>query len=132
MAAMTLTDGAVAALARQAADLLGPDLQVQVSPAADDDPYRWGGLGSGWTVRIFADAVVEVWIPRDGSPTSALHSLIERLDEVSESSARWGEVVPRCPGHAHPPRIDIDGEDVVLRCPDDGAIVQRIAPVVEP
>jgi hypothetical protein len=79
MAAMTLTDGAVAALARQAADLVEPDVPVQVSPAADDDPYRWGGLGPGWTVRILADPVVEVWIDRNSSPASALATMMERL-----------------------------------------------------
>jgi hypothetical protein len=132
MAAMTLTDGAVAALARQAADLVAPGLRVQVSPAADDDPYRWDGAGPGWTVRIYANSTVEVWVPRQSSPVSALHYLIGRLDEVAEGSARPGAAITQCPGHTHTPRVEVDGDDVVLRCPDNGQIVQRIAPVVEP
>ena len=76
---MSLTDGAVAALAAQAADLVEPGLRVQVSPAPDDDPYRWGGAGPGWTVRIYADPVVEVWIDRNSSEDEALATLVERL-----------------------------------------------------
>jgi hypothetical protein len=79
MAAMTLTDGAVAALAAHAADLVEPGLRVQVSPAPDDDPYRWDGAGPGWTVRIYADPMVEVWIDRHSSAEAALAILTVRL-----------------------------------------------------
>ncbi|MEP7178665.1 MAG: hypothetical protein ABI775_06215 [Pseudonocardiales bacterium] len=45
---MTLSDGDVAALARQVVDLRDPDLDMEITPAAQDDPYRWGT--SAWTV----------------------------------------------------------------------------------
>ena len=64
---MALTDGAVADLARQAADLLGADVPVQIRPPANDDPYRWGG--HGWLVKIGAE--VEVWVPAEASHDEA-------------------------------------------------------------
>lgn len=45
---MTLTDGDVADLAREAVDRKDPDLDISISPAAQDDPYRWGT--EAWTV----------------------------------------------------------------------------------
>ena len=45
---MALSDGDVAALARQVVDLRDPDLDVTIMPAEQDDPYRWGT--SAWTV----------------------------------------------------------------------------------
>jgi hypothetical protein len=68
---MSLTDGAVADLARQVADEVGPDVAVHVRPPTNDDPYRWGG--HGWLVRI--GAVVEVWVPAEASPDEALARL---------------------------------------------------------
>ena len=64
---MSLTDGAVADLARQIADELGRDLPVHVRPSANDDPYRWGG--HGWLVRI--GDVAEAWIPVEAGPDEA-------------------------------------------------------------
>jgi hypothetical protein len=46
---MTLHDGDIADLAREAVDRKDPDLDVQISPAAADDPYRLGI--QAWTVR---------------------------------------------------------------------------------
>jgi hypothetical protein len=71
MTDMALTDGAVADLARQAADLLGPDVAVRIRPPANDDPYRWGG--HGWLVEIGTD--VEVWISAEASQEEALDRL---------------------------------------------------------
>jgi hypothetical protein len=71
MSRMALTDGAVADLARQAADLVGDDVAVRIRPPANDDPYRWGG--HGWLVEIGAE--VEVWIPAEASPDEALAKL---------------------------------------------------------
>lgn len=45
---MTLHDGDVAELAREAVDRKDPALEVRIRPAAADDPYRWGV--EGWTV----------------------------------------------------------------------------------
>jgi hypothetical protein len=64
---MSLSDGAVAALAREAADRIGPDVQVRIQPPGNDDPYRWGG--HGWVVTI-GDAA-EAWIPVEASEDEA-------------------------------------------------------------
>jgi hypothetical protein len=70
---MSLTDGALADLARQVADELGPDVPVRIRPTANDDPYRWGG--HGWLVSLGGAA--EIWIPTDASAEEALAKLRE-------------------------------------------------------
>jgi len=45
---MTLSDGDVAALARQAVDRRDPDLDINIAPADPVDPYRWDT--AAWTV----------------------------------------------------------------------------------
>jgi hypothetical protein len=45
---MTLTDGDVAALAREVVDRRDPDLDVRIEPADPVDPYRFGA--AAWTV----------------------------------------------------------------------------------
>lgn len=45
---MTLSDGDVAALARQVVDLRDPDLDIEIVPADPVDPYRLGP--PAWTV----------------------------------------------------------------------------------
>jgi hypothetical protein len=45
---VTLSDGDVAALARQAVDQRDPDLDIQIAPADPVDPYRRGV--AAWTV----------------------------------------------------------------------------------
>ena len=70
---MSLTDGGIADLARQVADLLGPDVSVRIRPAANDDPYRWGG--HGWVITIGDSA--DIWIPIESSPEEALAKLRE-------------------------------------------------------
>ena len=75
MSRMALTDGAVADLARQAADLLGADVPVRIRPPANDDPYRWGG--HGWLVEIGTES--EVWIPAEASAEEALERLRQAI-----------------------------------------------------
>lgn len=75
---MALSDGAVADLARRAADLIGPDTQVRVRPSANDDPYRWGG--HGWVVQIAPD--IEVWVPADASEEDALERLTDAVRQA--------------------------------------------------
>lgn len=48
---MTLSDGDVAALARQVVDTIDPDLDIRIEPADPVDPYRWGGE-EAWTVSV--------------------------------------------------------------------------------
>jgi len=45
---VSLSDGDVAALAREAVDHKDPRLDVHIAPAAQDDPYRFGA--AAWTV----------------------------------------------------------------------------------
>lgn len=45
---MSLSDGEVAALARQVVDRDDPDLEIEIVPADPVDPYRWGV--AAWTV----------------------------------------------------------------------------------
>ena len=45
---MTLSDGDVAALARQVVDRRDPALDIEIVPADPVDPYRWGT--AAWTV----------------------------------------------------------------------------------
>jgi hypothetical protein len=45
---MSLTDGDIAALARQVVDQRDPDLDIQIAPADPVDPYRWDA--AAWTV----------------------------------------------------------------------------------
>ncbi len=125
---MPLTDGAVAVLAQQAAEQIGTKVDVRVQPSTEDDPYRWSGHGRGWTVHI--DPGVEVWISADASPVAALAELVDHLDDASETEQYWGRAVPACPGHQHRARVEIDGTDVVLRCPESGEVVRRITPDV--
>jgi hypothetical protein len=72
---MTLTDGALAALAQQAADAVGSDAGIRVRPQPNDDPYRWGG--HGWLVHIDPD--IEVWISAESSSDEALERLVAAL-----------------------------------------------------
>ena len=80
---MTLSDGAVADLARRVADELGDDVEVHVKPPANDDPYRWGG--HGWVVRIGGSA--EIWIPVEASDEEAL----ARLRAAAAGTGEAGE-----------------------------------------
>ena len=45
---MTLHDGDIAELARQAVDLKDPKLEIQIDPLGQNDPYRLGN--EAWTV----------------------------------------------------------------------------------
>jgi len=80
---MSLTDGAVADLARQVADELGQDVPVRVQPSANDDPYRWGG--HGWLVRIGHAA--DVWIPAEAAPDEALARLRDAVHDNPPGAA---------------------------------------------
>lgn len=61
---MTLSDGDVAVLAREAVDQLDPDLDVRIEPADPVDPYRrerqaWTVSAGGSTSYITADMTAE-------------------------------------------------------------------------
>lgn len=61
---MTLSDGDVAVLAREAVDQLDPDLDVRIEPADPVDPYRrerqaWTVSAGGASSYITADMTAE-------------------------------------------------------------------------
>jgi hypothetical protein len=46
---VTISDGDIAALAREAVDRRDPDLEIRIEPADPVDPYRWEN--KAWTVH---------------------------------------------------------------------------------
>jgi hypothetical protein len=74
---VTLSDGDVAALARQVVDGHDPDLDVRIVPADPVDPYRWGT--AAWLVSA-GDA--SSYISADMSADEALAKLSADLDST--------------------------------------------------
>ncbi|HEY3738136.1 MAG TPA: hypothetical protein VGL26_11920 [Jatrophihabitans sp.] len=128
---MTLTAGDVAALARQAVDLLAEDVDVKLEPqSSGDDPYRMAG--STWVVWPLIDGERRfgIWIQSSSTAVEVLARLIDGLsNDASETTRFWGQPFPLCPGHPHPAKIsETTGEVVVLRCPATKDIVAQIRP----
>jgi hypothetical protein len=72
---VTLSDGEVAAMARQAVDRGDRDLDVRIVPADPVDPYRWGA--AAWTVSAGG---ATSYITADMSAEEALAKLITDLN----------------------------------------------------
>jgi hypothetical protein len=128
---MSLTDGDVALLARQAVDLLDPDIEISIEPEDPVDPYRFGH--QAWLVQPVLDAHRRFGarIQSTDSPVAALGLLLEHLAEHSGASELFrGRLFPPCPGHDHPADIEVEDQEVVLRCPDTGEAVARIRPAL--
>jgi hypothetical protein len=126
---VTLSDGDVAALARQAVDLVDPAVAIRIEPASGDDPYRRGR--GRWTVWPLVDGHRSFGVSVDSSsaPADALARLVTALGE--HSGALGGPAgFPPCPGHTHPAAVSVAGGDMVLTCPETGAEVGRLRPVV--
>ncbi len=127
---MTLTDGDVALLARQAIDLLDPDVDLRIEPAALNDPYRLAQ--AQWTVWPLLDVRPTFGIKlRAGmGRAEALARLITGLsDGVAESSRFWARVFPTCGEHPHPAGANAEGDTVVVvRCPETGEERARLVP----
>jgi hypothetical protein len=123
---VTLSDGDVAALARQAVDLLDPESAINIEPADPVDPYRLGA--QSWLVRT---SLVDVYINSADTAASTLARIIDQMSEYgSETEKFWGRAFPRCPGHRHPATVVVEEPFVVFRCPDTGDEVARIRPLV--
>jgi hypothetical protein len=126
---MTLTTGDIAALARQAVDLVSPDIDLVIEPATTDDPYRFGS--GSWVVCPLVDGErdFEIWVGGDLNSSGVLSRVLDGLSErVSETKRFWGEAFPACPGHPHPALVGEDDGTVVLRCPKSREVVGRIEP----
>jgi hypothetical protein len=126
---MALSAPEVAALARQAVDLLDPDVAIEVEPDSGDDPYRFGA--SSWMVwpLLDGDRAFGVYLDSTMTPATALARLVDALSEASESRRFWGVAFPACPGHAHEATVGADADVVVVTCPSTGAVITRIRPV---
>ena len=123
---MSLTDGDVALLARQAADLLDPASDVRIEPADPVDPYRFGS--QSWVVRT---PVANVGASAEDSAAELLARLVDQMSAYGDEAAPfYGRAFPACPGHRHPARAVVDGSEVVLRCPETDHEVARIRPAV--
>lgn len=72
---MTLSDGDVAALARQVVDRRDPDLNIEIIPVGWVDPYRWAV--PAWTVTAGG---ATSYLTADLSAEEALAKLAADLD----------------------------------------------------
>jgi hypothetical protein len=71
---MSLNDGDVAALAREAVDRRDPDLEIRIEPADPVDPYRWET--AAWTVHAGDSSS---YIVASMTPQEALEKLVRDL-----------------------------------------------------
>lgn len=136
-ARVSLTDGEVAVLADQVAGLIrtqlpGSEVSARFAPTDADDPYRWPSTRS-WAVYFDVGPqrgdTIAIGVSGAESATTALFRLVDGLDELSETATHWGVAFPAClPGHRHPARVDAVQQDVLLRCPKTGEVVQRLRP----
>jgi len=127
---MSLTSGEVAALAGQATGFVPATTDVHIAPHTDDDPYRWGS--ASWQVRFVPEGggSVSLVVSADGSAAEALARMLDQLSEYGpEQGALWGQAIPACPGHRHAARVEVDGGEVVLVCPDTQEPMLRVQPV---
>lgn len=126
-----LTDPQVAALARQAVDLLGPEIDIRIDAGAGADPYRYGGSRSlVWPlIDGPANPPFGIWVSSTMSAAEALAHLIDGLgNDVSDTRRFWGVAFPPCPRHPHPAAVEVAGEHVEFRCPQTGSVVAAIKP----
>jgi hypothetical protein len=73
---VTLSDGDVAALARQVVDRRHPEVDIEIVPADPVDPYRWGT--AAWTVSAGG---ATSYITANMSADEALAKLTEDLNQ---------------------------------------------------
>jgi hypothetical protein len=73
---VTLSDGDVAALARQVVDRRDPAVDIEIVPADPVDPYRWGTVA--WTVSAGG---ATSYITANMSADEALAKLTEDLNQ---------------------------------------------------
>jgi hypothetical protein len=125
---VSLSDGDLAVLARQAVDLVSADIEIEIAPDAVDDPYRRGP--ASWVVwpRIGGHRSFGVYVESNSTPVQALARLIDALSDASETERFCGRPFPACPDHEHAAIVGVHGEVVVLTCPDTGTVVRRIPP----
>jgi hypothetical protein len=88
MGGVSLTEGDVAQLARQAVDLVDPRIEIHIEPAKVDDPYRFGP--HAWLVYPLFDGrrSFGVYLVSSDSPAEAS----EKLRDAIGGYVREGDV----------------------------------------
>lgn len=114
----------VNALARQAVDLLLPQAHLRIEETPRSNAYIYpqatGGDHGSWriTVTIAPGNSAVLGLDSRSSRAAALGDLIVELSAACHHKFR-GRFFPECPGHAHPADVRVDGDVVVLVCPND-------------
>jgi hypothetical protein len=133
-----LGDRDVAEVARQAVDLLYPAARVTVDALNRGGRWAtWGGLSMEpgrprrVVVRIGPGNQCTIGVAPDWSPAFLLARLVTALGDACGHQLR-GTWFPPCPGHQHAALVACVGDQVLLRCPDSGTVVRRLAPAVDP
>lgn len=127
-----LTDPQVAVLARQAVDLLDPQVAIEIEPRDGDDPYRFGaGAWVAWPL-LDGHRAFGMGVDAGMTPAEALARMVDILSEYSSESSRfWSAAFPGClSGHRHPSGVEAAEDEVVLRCPATHEVVDRIRPAL--
>ena len=97
-------------------------LELTVTPPPQPDGSSW------WRLDVGVGHVGGLQLPDEPTGAEILAEIAHYLqDQVFDQHAEtWGEPLPICPGHPHPPdpRI-IDGEAVWV-CPRDGRVLAPI------
>ena len=135
---VSLTDADVAMLARQAVDLLAPDIGIDIAPGEPDGPTDPPSTRE-WQVypRIDDTGRFGIWLTNGMTHVGALGLLIDGLsNDASETSRFWGKPFPVCPGHRHPTSVEYpwDGQQpadaVIFRCPATHEVIAQIRPAI--
>lgn len=111
-------------LARQAVDLLLPQAHLTIEETPRSNAYIYpqaaGGDHGSWrvTVTIAPGNSAVFGLDSRSSRAAALGNLIVELGAACQHMFR-GKFFPECPGHSHPAEVKVQGDAVLLVCPDD-------------
>lgn len=133
MQARYLDFNEVNALARQAVDLLIPEAHLTIAETPRSNAYVYpqatGGDHGFWRVGVMiapGNSAV-LGLDAQSSRAAALGNLIIELSAACHHKFR-GRFFPECPGHDHPADVKVDGEVVLLLCPEDQHENVRLIP----
>jgi hypothetical protein len=97
---------------------------------ADPIDLRVRGYESGYLYVQEAGErdVTGLWIEEDEPFESLVVRLADQLQEqvFPESRAAWGQARPPCPGHSHPARAELVGDQALWICPASERPLGRI------
>ena len=130
-----LTFHDVDALARQAVDLLTPQVHLSIEETPRSNAYVYpqatGGDHGMWrvTATIAPGNCAVLSVDPRSAPAAALGNLIVQLAAACQHNFR-GRAFPECPGHSHPADVRVDGKAVVLACPTGDNESRTLVPEV--